>query len=161
VYLSVKHEPRTLDVKGSAKKAILSDTIAWDATITARDPDLIAAYDKLKADADRVAAFIKTAGVADKEVTFSSIATSKIFQREVIPTPPPAGAANSANPPPPTIMPTNKVEMYVLTQSVHIESRDMNKVNVISRSITSLIKEGAEIESGSPRYLYSRLSELK
>ena len=29
VYLSVKHEPRTLEVKGSAKKGIVSDTVMW------------------------------------------------------------------------------------------------------------------------------------
>src|SRR5215204_605702 len=63
VYLSVKHEPRTLEVKGSAKKAIVSDTVRWEGTITARDPNLIKAYEKLKADADALAAFVKKAGI--------------------------------------------------------------------------------------------------
>jgi len=162
VYLAVKHEPKTLEVKGSAKKTIISDTIAWEGTITARDPDLIKAYAKLKGDADRVAAFLRNAGIPDKQVTFSAIATEKVFQREVIPTPPQPGSGGAAgSPPPPTIVQTAKVEMYVLTQSVNIESADMDKVPVVSRSVTSLIKDGAEIESSSPRYLYSKLSELK
>jgi len=159
VYLGVKHEPKTLEVKGSAKRAIISDTIAWEGTITARDPNLIKAYAKLKDDADRVASFLRNAGIPDKQVTFSAIATEKVFQREVIPTPPQPGATGS--PPPPTIVQTPKVEMYVLTQYVHIESGDMDKLPVVSRSVTSLIKDGVEIESSSPRYLYSKLSELK
>src|SRR6267142_7146811 len=61
VYLAVKHEPRTLEVKGAAKKAIVSDTVAWAGTITARDPNLVKAYDKLKADGERVAEFIRKA----------------------------------------------------------------------------------------------------
>src|SRR5438477_7461540 len=77
VYHAAKHEPKTLEVKGSAKKAITSDTISWTGTITTRNADLVKAYDKLKADADRLGAFLKTAGVPEKEITFSSINTSK------------------------------------------------------------------------------------
>ena len=51
--------------------------------------------------------------------------------------------------------------MYVLTQAIRIESHDMQKVPAVGRSVTSLIKDGVEIESPEPRYLYSKLSELK
>ena len=153
VYLDVKHEPRTLEVKGSAKRAIVSDTIDWDGTITAHDPDLVKAYDRLKRDADRVAAFIHAAGIADSEVTLSAITTTKVYQREVLPT---VKAGDD-----PQVVETSKIENYVLTEDVSVESRDMDKVPALSRSVTSLIKDGVEIDSGSPRYLYSKLSELK
>jgi len=159
VYLSVKQSPKTLEVKGSARKEITSDRITWDGTITARDPDLIKAYQKLSADADRVAAFIRKSGIPDKQVTFSAITTTKVFQREVLPAAPKAG--DPGNPPAPVVVPTNKVEQYVLTQSVDINSDDMDRVPALSRSITSLIKDGVEIDSNSPSYLYSKLSELK
>lgn len=171
-WLSVKHEPKMLEVKGSAKKAITSDTITWSTSITARDADLPKAYAKLKADADKVAEFIKAAGVPEKEVTFYSINTQKIFAKQMIPTTTqpngPAtltaisgtvisGGGNGA----PTIIQTDKVEEYVLSQGVSIESHSMDKVPAISRNITNLIKDGVEIESGAPRYTYSKLSELK
>jgi hypothetical protein len=162
VYLSAKHEPKTLEVKGSARKEITSDTVQWTGTITAHDADLVKAYDKIKQDADGVAAFIRSAGIVDKEVTFSSITTTKVFQREIVP---PAvissGMGPPATPPQPQIVQTNKVEMYVLTQSITIESHAMDKVPAVSRSVTSLIKNGIEIDSGPPRYIYSKLSELK
>ena len=161
-YLSVKHEPRTLEVRGSAKKAITSDTISWTGSITARDVDLAKAYDKLKAHADLAAAFIKKSGIPDKEVIFSSITTSKILAKEIVPAvAPPGGIPAGAPIPAPTLAPTNKVELYVLTQGISIESHDMDKVPGVSRNITSLIKEEVEIESGSPTYTYSKLSELK
>ena len=37
----------------------------------------------------------------------------------------------------------------------------MDKVPAVSRAVTSLIKEGVEIDSGAPSYLYTKLSELK
>ena len=153
-YIHVKLEPKTIEVKGSAKKAIESNLITWSATITTRDPDLTKAYDKIKADSDRVSAFLKTGGVPDHEITISAINTQKIYQREQMP---PLLGSNA----PPVIVQTNKIEMYVLTQTVTIESTDMKRVPEISRSVTTLIKEDVEIDSGSPNYLYTKLSELK
>ena len=161
-YLSVKHEPKTLEVKGSAKKAIVSDTIAWDGAFSTRDSDLTKAYEKLQLDTERIAAFIKAAGIPDAEVKFSSIRTDKIYKKEIHPGFAPAGGIAAGAPlPAPQITASNQVELYTLTQSISIESHDMTKVPAISRNITSLLKDGVEIESGSPTYTYSKLSELK
>ena len=51
--------------------------------------------------------------------------------------------------------------MFTLTQSISISSTDMKKVPIVSRGVTSLIKEGVEIDSNSPSYHYTKLSELK
>ena len=151
-YVHVKLEPKTIEVKGSAKKAITSDLITWTATITTRNADLPKAYDKLKADADRVAAFLKDKGVPDKEITFASIATQKMYQKEAVANP--RGGE-------PMMVQTNKIEMYVLTQAVTVESTDMKRVPEVARNVTTLIKDDVEIDSESPRYLYTKLSELK
>jgi uncharacterized protein len=167
-YVHVKLEPKTIEVKGSAKKAITSDLITWSASITTRDAELTKAYDKLKADADRVAAYLKDKGVPEKEITFSSITTEKIYHKDVIggssgqggalipsPTPPSGGGGS------PMVVQTNKIELYVLTQTVTVESTDMKRVPEVARNVTTLIKDDVEIDSGSPRYLYTKLSELK
>jgi hypothetical protein len=163
-YIHVKLEPKTIEVKGSAKKAIESDLITWSASITARDADLPKAYDKLKGDSDRVAAFLKGKGVPDGEITFSSINTEKIYQRELL-APAAQGGAPALIAPPnggnPVLVTTNKIELYVLTQNILIESKDMKRVPEVARSVTTLIKDDVEIDSGSPRYLYTKLSELK
>jgi hypothetical protein len=156
-YLHIKLEPKTLEVKGSAKRAIQSDLISWSGSLVTRDADLVKAYDKLKADSDRVAAFIKAKGVPESEITFSSIQTSKIFAKEIVPQ-----TAQPGQPAPqPLVIETHRIEEYVLTQSVTVESKNMDIVPEVSRSITSLIKDGVEIESDSPRYLYTKLAELK
>ena len=155
-YLSVRLEPRTIDVKGSAKKAITSDLITWSGTITAKNADLTKAYDKLKADADRVAAFLKNAGIPDKDVTFSQIATSKQFVKMEVKQPPINGVAQASQ-----WVDTDEIKWWTLTQSINIESQDMQRVPEVARSVTSLIKEGVEIDSCTPSYLYTKLSELK
>ncbi len=166
-YVHVKMEPKTIEVKGSAKKAIESDLITWSGTITARDADLTKAYDKLKSDADRVSAFLKVNGVPDGDVTLSQINTQKIYQKEVLtpqgsaPLIAPASSNGGSGGNGPMIVQTNKIELYVLTQTVDIESKDMKKVPEVARSITSLIKDDVEIDSGTPNYLYTKLSELK
>ena len=153
-YLSVKLEPKTIEVKGSAKKAITSDLITWSGMITAKDADLTRAYDKLKADADKVAAFLKTNGIAEKDVTFSQISTGKQFAKKEI--------KHIKNGEESTeIVETDEVKAWVLTQSIRIESADMKKVPEVARTVTSLIKEGVEIDSGCPSFLYTKMSELK
>jgi hypothetical protein len=155
-WLSVRLEPKTLNVTGSAKKEIDSDRIVWDATITSQDGQLTKAYDKLKSDADRVLAFLKSQGIDEKDITFSQITTQKHFAKQVVPQAAVNGVAQ-----PPAVIDSDQVKDYLLTQNVEISSTDMVRVPEVARSVTSLIKDGVEIDSGSPMYLYTKLSELK
>ncbi len=155
-YLSVKLEPKTIEVKGSAKKNIESDLITWSASYTVWDTNLPNAYDKIKDDSDKVAAFLKEKGIADKDITFSQISTSKTFDKMEVKQPPINGIAQ-----PSQWIDTDHVKTFALAQSVTIESQDMKRVPEVARSITSLIKDGIEIDSGTPSYLYTQLSELK
>lgn len=157
-YVAVKSEPKTLSVTGSARKAIVSDLVTWAGTIRTNDPELVKAYGALKVSAEKVKAFLVANGIPESDVTFSSINTARRFKVEVLPAPAPVAGGPPA---PPTIITTEKVEMYTLTQTVAIHSGEMTKVPAVSRMVTSLIKEGVEIDSEAPRYLYTKLSELK
>lgn len=159
-YMSVHLEPKTLGVTGSARKAIVSDLVTWSGTITANDPELIKAYDALKASSEKARAFIVANGIAESNITFSAITTSRRYKKELL------QAAKSedgsvVSKPVPAVVTTDKVEMYTLTQTISISSTDMTRVPAVSRSITSLIKDGVEIDSEAPHYLYTKLSELK
>ena len=158
VYLSVKLEPKTLSVTGSARKAIVSDLVTWSGTVSARDVNLVNAYDALKAASDKVNGFLLTNGIPQSDMTFSAITTARRFHQEILPAAPTSPGVPAG---PPTVVTTDKVEMYTLTQSIAISSTNMNKVPVVARAITSLIKEGVEIDSEAPSYLYTKLSELK
>jgi uncharacterized protein len=157
-YLTVKLEPKTLAVTGSARKAITSDLVTWSGTLNVSDPELVKAYDGLKAASDKVKAFLVASGIPESDITFSAIATERRYKQEMVTAPPPGPGVAA---PPPTFVTTDKVEKYTLTQGVSISSTDMTRVPAVSRTVTSLIKEGVEIDSEAPRYLYTKLSELK
>ncbi|MFX5498413.1 SIMPL domain-containing protein, partial [Acinetobacter baumannii] len=50
---------------------------------------------------------------------------------------------------------------FSLSQSVSIESKDLDKVEVASREISALISQGVELSSKQPNYYYSKLEDLK
>ncbi|RYY46539.1 MAG: DUF541 domain-containing protein, partial [Chitinophagaceae bacterium] len=50
---------------------------------------------------------------------------------------------------------------YNLKQSVTVDSKNIEKVERISREVTELIESGIEFNSSAPSYYYTRLSELK
>jgi hypothetical protein len=50
---------------------------------------------------------------------------------------------------------------YKLSESISIESKDIAKVDKISREITELIQQGVELSSSAPQYFYTRLGDLK
>jgi hypothetical protein len=156
-YLSVRLEPKTLAVTGSARKAIHSDLVTWEGTITVKDTSLTKAYDQLAAGSEKVHDFLVANGIPETNLTFSAITTTRRFHQDIIP----GGTSSPGVSAPPTIVTTDKVESYTLSQSIAINSADMVKVPWVSRAITSLIKNGVEIDSGAPCYLYTKLSELK
>jgi uncharacterized protein len=154
-YLSVKFEPKTMNVTGSARKSITSDRIHWSGRIMVKDPDLKIAFDKLSKSADLVVSYIESGGLPKDEITLSSIATDRRYKQKVLFQP--AQGSNAQ----PIITNTDEVEVYTLTQTISVDSCDMTKVAMIARNVTSLIKDGVEIDSYSPSYLYTKLSELK
>ena len=50
---------------------------------------------------------------------------------------------------------------YVLDQQLKIESKDVDKVEELSRSASELINMGIELVSFSPEYYYTKLAQLK
>jgi hypothetical protein len=139
----VRAEPKTISVTGSAKKVIRSDLIVWSAKVSVVDPDLTAAYDKLKADTDRTLAYLKQHNAADKEITVSAIGSWKRRQKD-----------EKGND-------TEKIAAYELWQTIEISSADLNRVSTIARNVTALIKDGVYLESSAPKYLYTKLADLK
>jgi hypothetical protein len=188
-YLQIKFEPKTLAVTGSARKAIRSDLFTWSGGLTANDPDLIKAYDHLKDSLDKVRAFLIAKGVPEGDIVASSITTSRRFHQEVLQPKPrhPAAAAAAApawglfgGAPPapaagkdddddeddddqkaPVVITTEAVDMYTLSQTISVSSSDVIKVPDVCRDVTSLIKDGVEIDTGPTAFYYTKMSELK
>jgi hypothetical protein len=142
-WMHVKAEPKAISVTGSAKKAIVSDLIIWTARISAVDADMSKAFDSLSAANVKTIAYLKSKGIADKELTVSSITTTRHHAKDE------KGHE------------TEKIVSFELSQEVQVRSLDVARIAEVARTITALIKDGVMLESDSPRYIYTKLADLK
>ncbi len=131
----------TISVTGLGAKKFTSDLITWSANFSKSNVDLKSAYDELAADRKIISEYLK-----DSEMVFSAVDIQKKFR-----------SYNDAN--------GNYVQGefsgYNLTQSVFIESKEVAKIENLSRIITEIINQGVELTSSQPQYFYTKLAEVK
>lgn len=134
-----------ISVTGLGSKDFASDLIVWNGVFTVMKPDLKEASTLLKQNQETVRAFLLGKGITDKQVVFSAVETDKSYQTQY-------DASGRS---------TDIFVGYRLSQSVEIESREVDKVERVSREITDLINQGIEIISYPPNYYYTQLTALK
>lgn len=142
-WMHVRAQPKVISVTGSARRQIQSDLIVWSARISVADPDLTAAYDQLKTGTDKVLAYLKQHGVSESQTTVSAVVSSKRHARDA--------KGNE----------TEKIVAYELSQSIEISSTDTARIAEVARQVTDLIRDGVYLESDSPKYMYTKLADLK
>ena len=139
-------QSETITVTGLAEKDFLSDQIVWSGSYSRKSMDLKAAYSILKQDEKDLKTYFSNKGIKSDEIVFSAIGIEKEFTSRY---------NQDGN------ITGNDFSGYKLTQTVTIDSKDLEKVEKISREVTELIEQGIEFNSSSPSYYYSKLSELK
>src|SRR5581483_3491481 len=142
-WVHVRAEPKTIVVTGSAKKALRSDLIVWTAKVSATDEKLEGAYETLKQSMDKTVAYLGSRQIAADQITVGSIETHKHHQKDA--------RGNDLD----------KITGFELVQSVEVSSGNVERVSDAARSVTELIKDGVLLESDSPKYLYTKLADLK
>ncbi|MEN9522502.1 MAG: hypothetical protein RL065_879 [Bacteroidota bacterium] len=136
----------TINVTGLADKSFESDQIVWNGTFSRKSYELETAYSAVKEDETTIKDYLKNKGINDNEMVFSSIAINKEFDTKFATDGRQTGSEFTG---------------YSLSQTITIDSKDLNKVEKISREITELIQDGIELNSSTPNYYYNKLSELK
>ncbi|MFM2224620.1 MAG: hypothetical protein RJA07_822 [Bacteroidota bacterium] len=136
----------TISVTGLANKDFESDQIVWSGNFSSKSLELKDAYAGVKEAEATIKKYLKDKGITDNEMVFSAITINKDFDTKF--------AADGRQM-------GNTFTGYSLTQTVTVDSKDLDKVEKISREITELIEDGVELSSASPNYYYSKLSELK
>jgi hypothetical protein len=132
-------------VTGSASKDFTSDLISWTAEFSASGKEMQLASAQLKESQSKVSAFLLGKGISEKEIVFSAIAVEK---EEVW-----VSDGNDRG--------HYEFKGYLLKQGVTIQSREVSKVERVSREITDLIFQGLQITSNQPEYYYTQLADLK
>lgn len=136
----------TISVTGLASKAFTSDLITWSGSFSENDFSLKSAYDALIADKKIISEYLISKGVKENEIVFSSVDIQKQFK---------SYTDSNGN------YQQGDFSGYNLSQSVSIRSKEVSKIENISRNITEIINRGIEFTSSSPLYFYTKLSEVK
>lgn len=136
----------TLPVTGSAEYNFEADLIVWTGSYMRSSMDLKEAYAMLKQDETRVREYLRSKGISDKEVVFSSITISRQYN-EIY-----DERGNRVS---------STFSGFQLSQRVRVESAEIEKVEVISREVTGLLEAGVELNSDEPQYYYTKLKDVK
>lgn len=136
----------TITVTGLAERDFVSDQIVWTGNYSRKTMELRSAYAQLKKDEQTIREYLTGKGVKESELVFSSVSIEKEFNTRYDSEGRTLGTDFTG---------------YNLKQSVTVDSRDIEKVEKISREVTELIESGIEFNSSNPSYFYTKLSELK
>jgi uncharacterized protein len=136
----------TISVTGLGKKDFVSDLIVWSGSFSKKSITLKEAYASLDADREKIKAYLLSKGINSSEIVFSAVNFNKDFDFTY----------NENG--------TTKQQIFTgftLTQTVTVQSKEVNKIEEISRQSSELINSGIEFYSNPPEYYYTKLAELK
>lgn len=136
----------TVNVVGGAEFDFSSDLVVWSAGYSRTSYELKNAYAALKSDENEVRSYLKKGGIADSEIVFSAIVIDKQYTYNYNNN---GGIASTT------------FAGYQLRQTVKVNSKNLDRVEKISREITELLQSGIELSSEQPAYYYTKLSDLK
>jgi len=136
----------TIVVTGLAEKDFNSDLIVWNGSYSRKSFDLKEAYGTLKADENAVRSYLLRKGITAGNMVFSSVGINKEFNQQV--------SADGQ-------YTSQEFTGYNLTQSVKIESYEVDKVDKISREAAELIQSGIEFNSSAPMFYNTKLNQVK
>lgn len=141
----------TITVTGSASKEIKSDLGIWDGSFSNESASMQESYAKLQEANNKVKAYLVAFGFTEEQIKFSSINTTILYESKQ--GNPSAYYGENVG--------TGKIVGYRLSQGVTVESGDVDKIDKLSREVTELINQGITINSNPPRFIYTKLSDLK
>lgn len=135
-----------IHVTGLGEQNFTSDLIVWEGNFTRESRDLQAAYASLEKDREAVTSYLKSKGIPEEQLVFNAVSTLPQYQQNY------TSSGNYAG---------QTFTGYQLSQTLVIESKEVEKVEKISREITELLNQGITFYSQPPRYYYTHLESLK
>jgi hypothetical protein len=136
----------TVDVTGLGQKDFTSDLVVWEGNFSRQSFEIKNAYADLEKDRKTVTDYLVGKGIPKEQIIFKAVNTNPMYQQNY---------SSSGNYIGQTFL------GHELNQSLQIESREVEKVEQISREITELLMQGVKFYSQAPRYYYTELESLK
>ncbi len=144
-YLNRNESRNIISTTGLGKKNFTSDLIVWSGSFSKVNINLKLAYKLLKKDEIIIINFLKKHQIKENEIIISATKINKKYET----------IRDKDN---------NYIQKFVgynLSKQIKIESKDVIKIENLSRKITEIINKGVEFNSYKPQYFYTKLAELK
>jgi len=136
----------TISVTGLGKTDFVSDLIVWSGSFSRKSSTLKEAYALLDGDRAKIKSYLMSSGIAEKDIVFSAVNFNKNYE-----------TTYNEN----GTVRQNLFSGFTLSQNVSIQSKEVNKIEEVSRQSSELINSGIEFYSNAPEYYYTKLAELK
>jgi len=145
-YKNKSNSKGIITVTGLGEKEFMSDLIVWEGKFSKENKDLKQAYSELEQDKKVIEDYLLANKIDSKDIVFKAVVTKQNTKKKY----------------------TNDGKFigeefigYDLTESIQISSKEVEKVENLSRKITELLNKGIQFYSDPPRYYYTKLSDLK
>lgn len=145
-YMNRNKVDGSISVTGLGNENFTSDLIVWGGSFQQESYNLTEAYKALENDKTIITEYLNSKGIGETELVFNAVNSSKNQRAKY------SSEGKYIG---------EEFLGYVLTQSLKIESNDVEKVEKVSREITELLNKGIPFYSESPRYYYTKLADLK
>lgn len=141
-FYKVRALDNSLEVTGSAKQAVSSDTVKWSSsfTRTATINDLKSGYAQMNADLKAVKAFLESKGLSESDFDVSQVYMNENYSYD----------SNFDRP-----------KEYTLRQTILVQSKDVDGITTLAKNTQALINQGVIFSTESLEYYISNLPELR
>ncbi len=144
-YVDRANPDGTISVTGAGSENFTSDLIVWEGRFSQMSENLETAYNQLNQDKNTVKDYLIEKGIKEENIVFNSVQTNEQREQQY----------QNGN------YTGSIFKGYQLSQSVKIESNDVELIENVSREITELLNKGVQFNSTPPRYYYTKLADLK
>ena len=135
-----------VSVTGLGKADFTSDLIVWEGSFSRESNDLQKAYGNLENDKKIITQYLLNKGILKTELVFKAVSSRKKTRTKY------SSEGKYAG---------EEFMGYTLTQTLQIDSNNVENVEKISREVTELLNKGIQFYSQAPRYYYTKLADLK
>ncbi len=135
-----------IEVTGLGQQNFSSDLVVWEGNFSRENLNIQNAYADLEKDRKAVLEYLVSKGIPETQVIFNAVNTNPVYEQNY------SSTGNYIG---------QTLRGYQLNQSLQIESKDIEKVEQISREVTELLLQGVKFYSQAPRYYYTQLESLK
>lgn len=145
-FLHRNDRPKTISVKGGAERDFMSDLVVWDVAIASHSSTPIEGLRDLERQQKVMQDFLVEKGVNPDEIVFGPVE----YQADV------DSYYDKAQ--------ERYVKVsngYIVVQLVTVTSKEVDKVELVSRSVGELIERDVVAQAQAPRYYYTQLADLK